>query len=638
MPDREHLIVGTAGHIDHGKSALVKALTGIDPDTLPEEKERGLTIELGFIFMDAPDAAKQIVFIDVPGHEKFVKTMVAGASHVDLALLVIAADEGVSVQTREHFDILRLLDIPRGIVALTKSDLVDADRIGALTAEVRSFLAGTFMEGAPIIAVSALTGAGLDDLRAALRNAGAQVPKREDRGIFRLPIDRVFILHGFGTVIAGTVLGGEVRVGDRIEIYPERLETRVRAIHVHNKSVDRSGIGRRTALNIIDVSKDQLRRGQCAAAPGSLEPTSRLDARLRLLERHGKELKNRERVRIHIGTDEAVARLAILDRGVLNPRDSAPVQLLLESPTVALPGDRFVVRTLSPAMTIGGGVVLDASPPKHKRQDPGVIQEFGKLEGPLEDQLQGVLLRSGCRPKSAAELARRMGYKEEAIRAALRRPASAGKIKAVGSGKEEVYLDAGAYGWLAEKMTSLVRKSVESHAFRSLMPVAELRAQLQKMTDGAAFEAILDDLVDRQVLFRQDAGLGLPGREAGLSPKDQQLKDRVEAAFKKAGMAAPLEEDIQRRLGINLSPFRQIMKSLVDEKKLVRLDPKVTYHQATIQAAKEMVLAHLACHQSITIAELRTKLGLSRKYAHAILEYFDKIGLTRRVEDRHVRN
>jgi selenocysteine-specific elongation factor len=636
MPEKEHLIVGTAGHIDHGKSALVKALTGIDPDTLPEEKERGLTIELGFIFMDAPELEKQVVFIDVPGHEKFVKTMAAGASHVDLALLVIAADEGISVQTREHFDILRLLEIPRGVVALTKSDLADAGRIAALTSEVRTFLGGTFMDDAPIVPVSAVTGAGLDSLKAALREAGARVPKREDRGIFRMPIDRVFIMHGFGTVIAGTALGGEVRVGDQIEIYPERLETRVRGIQVHNQSVEQSSIGRRTALNIKDISKDLLRRGQCAAAPGSLEPTSRLDARLQLLERLGKELKNRERVRVHIGTDEAVARVALLDRGLLSPGGSAPAQLLLESPTMALPGDRFVIRSLSPAMTIGGGVVLDASPPKHKRRDAQVIEESKKLEGSLAERVEGMLERSGFRTMTAAELARKLGCAEAAIREALDELAAGGKIKRLSADTDAVYLHASAYARLGEKLTALVKEQAEARAFRPLIPVAELRAQFQRLTDAAAFETVLSDLINQKILFQNDAGVGLPGREPARGQKEQELVDRVETAFKKAGFAAPLEEEIQRKVGINLGPFREIMRSLVEEKKLVRLDPKVTYHQATMQAAKELVLAHLARHQSITIAELRTKLGLSRKYAHAILEYFDKTGLTRRVEDRHV--
>jgi selenocysteine-specific elongation factor len=635
--EKEHLIVGTAGHIDHGKSALVKALTGIDPDTLPEEKERGLTIELGFIFMDASGCDKQIVFIDVPGHEKFVKTMVAGASHIDLALLVIAADEGISVQTREHFDVLQLLDIPRGIVALTKSDLVDAVRLAALEGEVKSFLMDTFMAGAPVVPVSALTGAGLDDLIATIRRAGGLVPKREDRGIFRMPIDRVFILHGFGTVVAGTVLGGEVRAGDEVEIYPDGLKTRVRGIHVHNRDVERSTTGRRTALNIKDISKDSLRRGQCVAAPGSLEPANRLDARLALLKRHRKELKNRDRVRVHIGTDEAVARVALLDRGLLNPGDSAPAQLLLESNTVALPGDRFVVRTLSPAITVGGGVVLDAWPPKHKREDASVIEELRLLEGPLEVRLEGMLLRSGFRPLKTAALARKLGYGEDIVRRPLAALAATEKIKRFGADKDDAYLHADAHAGLAERLTSLVIKQAETRAFRPLTPVAELRAQLQKITDGAAFEAVLADLVSRKALIQKDTGIGLPGTGPARSPKEQELVDRVETAFKKAGFASPLEEDLQRKLGINLKPFREIMRSLVDENKLVRLDPKVTYHQATVEAAKDMVLAHLARQQSITIAELRTKLGLSRKYAHAILEFFDRIGLTRRVEDRHVR-
>jgi selenocysteine-specific elongation factor len=640
MPEAEkdHLIVGTAGHIDHGKSALVKALTGIDPDTLPEEKERGLTIELGFIFMDAPSYERQIVFIDVPGHEKFVKTMVAGASHIDLALLVIAADEGISVQTREHFDVLQLLGIPRGIAALTKSDLVDAGRLTALEEEVKAFLAGTFMEEAPVTPVSALTGAGLDALKSAIQQAGELVPKREDRGVFRMPVDRVFIMHGFGTIVAGTVLGGEVRVGDEVEISPDGLRTRVRGIHVHNRDVERSAIGLRTALNITDIGKDLLRRGQCVAAPGSLDPANRLDARLTLLRRHRKDLKNRERIRVHIGTDEAVARLALLDRGLLRPGDSAPTQLLLESLTAALPGDRFVIRTLSPAMTIGGGVVLDASPPKHKRDDAAVIEEFRKLEGPLEDRLEGMLLRSGFRPLKVVDLASKLGYEVAIIREPLAGLTRSGKVKRFGQDKDESYLHTDPCTRLAERVTSLVKKNAATRAYRPLTPVAELRAQLQRLTDGAAFAGILADLVNRQVLYQTAAGIGLPGDGPARSQKEQEIVDRVETAFKKAGFASPLEEDIQRKLGINLGPFREIMRSLVEEKKLVRLDPKVTYHQTTVQAAREMVLAHLARHQSITIAELRTKLGLSRKYAHAILEYFDKTGLTRRIEDRHILN
>ncbi|MCX6564016.1 MAG: selenocysteine-specific translation elongation factor [Candidatus Aminicenantes bacterium] len=283
MTEKEHLIVGTAGHIDHGKSSLVKALTGIDPDTLPEEKERGLTIELGFVFMDVPEYEKQIVFIDVPGHEKFVRTMVAGASSIDVVLFIIAADEGISVQTREHFDILQLLRVKEGIIALTKSDLVDADQLEKLGGEVGAFVQGTFLEGAPVIPVSSLTGSGLAEIKAALMAAGRCVCRREDCGYFRLPVDRVFVMHGFGTVIAGTVLSGGIKTGDRIEILPERIETKVRGVQVHKEKRDASGLGKRTALNLHDVDKTLLRRGQCAVAPGLITPATRLDARLHLL-------------------------------------------------------------------------------------------------------------------------------------------------------------------------------------------------------------------------------------------------------------------------------------------------------------------------------------------------------------------
>ena len=298
MSEIEHVIVGTAGHIDHGKTLLVKALTGIDADTLAEEKRRGITIELGFIFMEAPGYDKQIVFIDVPGHEKLIKTMVAGASNIDAALLVIAADEGISLQTREHFDILNLLGIEKGIVTLTKADLINEERILELKGQVKDFLRDSFLGDAPVIPVSSVKGTGVDDLRLALLELGKTVERRHDSGIFRMPIDRVFTMRGFGTVIAGTILSGEVKEGDRIEIMPDELTAKVRGVQVHHQKVGRSILGRRTALNLQDVKKEKLRRGQCAGKPGSLTPTYRLDGKLFLLKNYGKQLKNRVRVRL----------------------------------------------------------------------------------------------------------------------------------------------------------------------------------------------------------------------------------------------------------------------------------------------------------------------------------------------------
>ena len=393
VPDN-HVIFGTAGHIDHGKTALVKALTGIDADTLSEEKRRGITIELGFVFMETPIADKQIVFIDVPGHEKLVKTMVAGASHIDAALLVIAADEGINVQTREHFEILQLLGIPKGLIALTKSDLVDEGRLKELEASVSHFLSGTFLEGAPLIPVSAISGEGIESLRSALLDIAQEVQARTDSGPFRMPVDRVFTMKGFGTVIAGTVLSGEVKEGDRVTIYPEGLVSRVRSVQVHHSKTDRSRIGKRTALNLPEIAKDKLYRGQTAAASDSLTPTNRLDGKLQLLKSYGKDLKNRERLRLHIGTAEIIGRLVIINRERLSPGETAFAQFVLESPTVALPQDRFVVRTFSPLVTIGGGIILDAQPQKHKRFSPETVQEMVLLDGSFEDAVEQAFMKS----------------------------------------------------------------------------------------------------------------------------------------------------------------------------------------------------------------------------------------------------
>ncbi|NTV82065.1 MAG: selenocysteine-specific translation elongation factor, partial [Candidatus Aminicenantes bacterium] len=443
MPDKDHVIVGTAGHIDHGKSALVRALTGTDPDTLPEEKARGMTIELGFVFLDDPGYAKQIVFIDVPGHERFVKTMAAGASNIDAALLVIAADEGIAVQTREHFDILRLLGVRLGAVALTKSDLVDAQRLAELTATVRHFLLGSFLADAPIVPVSALTGAGVDAVKAVLQDIGRRVPARSDSGIFRMPIDRVFTMRGFGTVVAGTILGGSVRTGDRVAVYPEGLVARVRGVQVHGSKAEASAVGRRTALNLQDIDKEALRRGQVAAAEGSLAPTSRLDARLDVLGSAEREIKHRERVRLHIGTDEVMARLAVIGAQTVAPGASAPVQFILERPTVALPGDRFVIRLFSPVVTVGGGLVLDASPEKHKRFSGAVLEGLEKLGGSARDAVEQMFAQAGGTPQGVREIALKAGRSETEVADAAAGLLAEGRLVAVVPEKPVKYDHAG---------------------------------------------------------------------------------------------------------------------------------------------------------------------------------------------------
>jgi selenocysteine-specific elongation factor len=638
MAEKDHVIVGTAGHIDHGKSALVKALTGQDPDTLPEEKQRGMTIELGFIFLDDPGYERQIVFIDVPGHEKFIKTMAAGASHVDAALFIIAADEGIAVQTREHFDILELLDIPLGLVALTKSDLVDGARIEALTGEVRSFVRGSFLEAAPIIPVSSVTGEGVADIKRTLQEIGRRVPKRPDSGIFRMPIDRVFTMHGFGTVVAGTVLGGVVRTGDTVEVFPDGLKSRVRGIQVHSEKKDSSSIGKRTALNLQDLKKEELRRGQVAAAEGSLTPALRFDARLDLLRDAEKAVKHRDRIRLHIGTDEVIARLAILEGQTIEPGASGLVQFILESPSVALPGDRFVIRSFSPLMTIGGGQVLDANPRKHKRFSGQVVEGMKRLGGEAREAVEQVFRQSGGRPMTAAEAALKLGRSEDEVDQATAELTGSAKLVLVSPEKPETYLHEAEYRALKEKAEAEVRRYFEANPERPLMPYSGLRAEFLKRSDAPTLKLVVDDLCRANILFRNEAQIGLVGHEARMRPEDEQIAARIEGLFRSSRLSPPLEEEAQRKLGLHPSTFKNVLDTLIREGRIVRLGAKVTYHREALDQARKAVLEFIERRGSVTIAELRDRLNLSRKYAQAILEYFDKTGLTKRVEDRHVLN
>lgn len=643
---KPHVIVGTAGHIDHGKTALVKALTGIDADTLGEEKRRGITIELGFVFLDAPESAKQLVFIDVPGHEKLVKTMVAGASTIDAALFVIAADEGISVQTREHFDILRMLDIPRGIVALTKSDLVDRDLLATLRSEVEGFVRGSFLERAPVIALSAVTAEGVDELRSALLDMAESVGERRDSGIFRLPVDRVFTMSGFGTVTAGTVLSGSVALGDRVEVYPEGLTSRVRGVQVHHSRVERSVVGRRTALNLPEIKKEQLRRGQCVARPGSLFPTQRLDGRLYLLKSHAKDLKNRTRVRLHVGTAEVMGRIALLESDLLSPGEAGLVQFILEAPTTALPGDRFVIRSFSPVLTIGGGTILDGNPPKHKRLDDAVVQGLRRLEGSPGAKVEQMYLKAGLNPQSPARIALLLGEPEALVGEATARlvkqgllvPGLVSEAAPDGGG---LYLHRASLDHLLRAVRKELEAYLEQNPYQSSMPLAELRSRLARFlssTEAAAgvLDMALRGLEKAGELALSSGRVSPAGYQVDLRTHDQEIAEKIESIFLRGDVAPPLESEVRDQLAVPDKTFAHLMRVLVEQERLIRLDDKVTYHTRTMRKIRAFVIEYIQRQGSITLAELRDALKFSRKYAQPILEYFDSVGLTSRVGDKRV--
>ncbi len=638
--EKDHVIIGTAGHIDHGKTALVKALTGRDADTLAEEKRRGITIELGFVFMDTPSPDKQIVFIDVPGHEKLIKTMVAGASNIDAAVLVIAADEGINVQTREHFEILKLLDIPRGIIALTKTDLVEKDHIQQLKTDVKDYIQGTFLEDAPIIPVSSVSGSGIDNLKASLFRIAEKVTPRVDRGTFRMPIDRVFTMRGFGTVTAGTVLSGTIKEGDKVEIFPEGLISRVRGVQVHHSKTNQSCIGKRTAINLPDIEKEKLRRGQTAAAPGSLTPTNRLDAKLHLLKSCEKKLKNRERLRLHTGTSEIICRLVLLDRDKLSPGETAFVQFVLEAPNVALPQDRFVVRTFSPLITIGGGIILDAAPHKHKRFSSQTVKELSMLDGNLDDTVEQVFLKGAFSPQSAAEVAKKIGKEEENIVEAVFSKLSSGKIISIKSskaaGKNIRYLHEFAYANLRNKLLGILQHYFEKNLYVSLAPSSVLRSEFLKLSDDYVFRYILAELIADKTIYEKDGKIGLPGHKVKMTSREQTTADKIEEIYKSTKFKTPIEEDVRIQVGLEPLEFKNILTGLLNQDRLVRLSKNVIYHKDTVAEVKKLVIDNIKKNQSITIAELRDRLQFSRKYAQAILEYLDASGLTTRLEDKHI--
>lgn len=637
MAETRQVIIGTAGHIDHGKTALVKALTGIDADTLAEEKRRGITIELGFVFMPpASPEDRQIVFIDVPGHERLVRTMVAGAANLDAAMLVIAADEGVAPQTREHFEILQLLGMKHGLIALTKSDLVDEEWLAAAIEDITAYVAGSFLADAPLIPVSAVTGAGLDDLRAALQALAAQAETRRDSGVFRMPVDRVFTMQGFGTVIAGTVLSGQINVGDQVQIYPEGFTSRVRGIQIHGEKTPQSQVGKRTALNLPELKKDDLRRGQTAAAPGSLTPTHRLDAQLYLLPNAG-EIKHRTRLRLHLGTDEIITRLTLLDRERLLPGDTATVQFALEAPTVALPQDRFVVRTFSPLRTIGGGVILDANPPRHKRFDEGTLSGLSRLEGDLLEVVAQQLLQSATTPATAADLAATLGRNEEDVAEALGELVERDEAIILDPRQRPPrHLHAQVWGDLRTRLTALLDAFYTRNPYRLWMPLSDLQAQAAKLAPRPVVEAVMAELEREEILTRRGLHVRLAEHEIELSPAEQKLAEQLAKLYDQAGYVTPAESEAREQLAAAPTVFAGVLTALVEQGILVRLSDKVTYHARHLKAMRDTVREQITKRGSLSVAELRDVTGVSRKYTLAIMEYFDATDFTRRDGDARV--
>jgi selenocysteine-specific elongation factor len=630
-----HIIVGTAGHIDHGKTALVKALTGIDADRLKEEKERGITIDIGFANLRL-DERTIIGFIDVPGHERFVKNMLAGVGGIDAVMLVIAADESVMPQTREHLDICSLLHIKRGLTVLTKVDATDPDLVDLVEIEVHEFLKGSFLEDAPVIRVSSLNGDGIPQLTAELKTIATEVPGKDDSQIFRLPIDRAFTMKGFGTVVAGTLIAGRVRTDDEVEILPGRRGARVRGIQVHGNSVGEARAGQRTALNLQRIELDEVERGMVVTSPGVFAPSVAFDVHVELLRSAPAPIVRRKRIRFHIGTAEVMGYVVLLGQDELQPGQAAFAQVLLERPAFALPGDRFIIRQYSPMLTLGGGEILDGRPEQHRRSDRSVPERLEILHGsPLNERIASLIEGAGVGAMDLEELIGRLGLGRDQVERALGELASEGSIRDIGD-TPRVVVAASILEEAAAALLNAVRQFHQSEPLAKGIGREDLKGRTVRNASPLLFRAALDHLVhSEQITLDQDI-VHEYGRVVTLGGEEARMREQLEARFRALGLQAPSADEIIRDLQLDHSPARKILQLMVKEQAVVKIAEGMLVDRRALQKLIEDVRALKPAQTRFGVKEFKDLTGLSRKFAVPLLEYLDTQRVTRRVGDERI--
>lgn len=630
------IIVGTAGHIDHGKTALVRALTGIDADRLPEEKQRGITIDIGFADLYLDDV--RVGFVDVPGHERFVKNMLAGAHGIDVVALVIAADESVMPQTREHFEICRLLDVRSGLIVLTKKDLVDEEMLGLVREEVREMVAGSFLEGAPIVAVSSRTGEGLDELKSTLREVAGRVPTRSDNLITRLPIDRAFTMSGFGAVVTGTLISGEIVEGSEMELLPQARRVRVRGLQVHGTKVKRADAGQRTAVNLGGVETSELERGMVLAPVNRLHSTQIADVHVQMLRDALRALRSRQRVRVHLGAAEILARVRVLEStGDVKPGDKGFAQLRFEAPVVSVLGDRFVIRSYSPQRTIGGGMILDAFATRHRARELTTVRErlTHLVDGTPEQKLAAFVANAEERGLSRGELVTRTAWRDEVVQNAIDAARGAGSVA-------EIAGQLLSPGVLEQFKRTVVKDVAAHHHAEPLsrgLALEVLRGRHFAHVPAELFRAVLAEVEQAGAVVVEKDVVRKPEHTRAVSGADAALRDRLEAVYREAGLAAPSMTEAFTRAGINASAQqhgRKVLQVLIDAGSLVRVDGEMFFHRDALEDLKAKLRSHAAKQKSIDVPTFKELASISRKYAIPLLEYFDRERVTRREGDRRV--
>ncbi|HSM85252.1 MAG TPA: selenocysteine-specific translation elongation factor [Candidatus Limnocylindrales bacterium] len=628
------IIIGTAGHIDHGKTSLVKALTGIDADRLEEEKRRGITIDLGFAHLElnAPSGEKlRLGFIDVPGHERFVRNMLAGVGGIDLVLLVIAADESIKPQTREHFEICRLLSIPRGITVITKADMVDEDTLNVVRLEAEDFVRGSFLDSSrsPIVAVSSLTGAGLDELKREIAVLAAEVPARDTEALFRLPIDRVFVMKGFVTVVTGTLIAGKIKKEEEVEVFPARKRARVRGLQVHGSATDQAMAGQRTAVNLAGVQMEELARGMTLATPQTLEATNKIDVQLALLK-DAKPLKNHARVHLHAFASETIAEVVLHAGNDIKPGAMAFAQLRTEDPLLLLPGDRAILRQFSPVITIGGALVLDSFPVPRQKKDARLKFLETMTSGSRQDALLARINRRDKDGLSLAAAVRETGLKASSLQPMLAALAQQGRIVQAG----DFRISTEAFTRAREKMLAALDAFHKANPLVGGISKEELRAKLG--LQQPVMEAILALLTRDRKAEVSGEQVRLAGRGVELKDEEARAKEQIEKAFAAAGLKVPLMKEVLAGLPVDKTRAQKLVTLLLRDRVLVKLADELVFHQSALQELRQILAGYKAKSPKIDVGKFKDLTGVSRKYAIPLLEYLDRERVTRRVGDERI--
>jgi len=629
----KQIILGTAGHIDHGKTALIKALTGIDTDRLKEEKLRGITIELGFAHLKLPSGLT-IGIVDVPGHERFVKNMVSGATGIDLVALIIAADEGVMPQTREHLEICSLLNIKHGLVILTKIDLVDKEWLGLVRDDVSSFLTGTFLQDAPMVEVSSQTGEGIEELVVTLDELTKKISERDPGNFFRLPIDRAFTMRGFGTVVTGTTVSGHIDVGSEVTIYPKGIRSKVRGIQVHHQNMPSVKAGVRTAINLQGLEKEAIVRGDVVAEKDSLKPTYLVDAVLEYLDGAPKKLQNRTKVRFHCGTSEIIATVILMDRDSLSPGDRCLAQFRLERPTVVLSKDRFVIRSYSPIRTIGGGYILNPLPSRKRRFSKDALEELtvldtGSDQAIVEQHIKGSRLQG----LSKTELSFLTNLGKKDVGEITDRLLS-NHVIFESDMENKIFIHAEFYNKAKEEIVAILGDYHRRFPLKKGLIKEELRSRMAGNIKEKLFNQLINDLIQETLIVRDQDTIRAKDHRIKLHKEQEELRSQIEQIYLKEGLEPPYFKDLGQN--IKEGGGMDLLEIMVKDGTLIKVKEDLFFHKKVIEELNRRLVDFIKDRGEITTPELKKLTGVSRKYTIPLIEYFDKMQLTVRIGDKRI--